>query len=104
MKKIGYFGVDSGQIIIGDPAYLTRWKDNEPFNAEEKAPYAYSYNGATSATCSKKQAGILGVVPEFGKDGLAVAVATGGDGVFPVYAEYEDGRITQIIIRFDEVN
>lgn len=103
MKKIGYFGVDSGQIIIGDPCYLTQWQDNTP-TTEDSKPYPYSYSGASSATCSKKQAGILGVVPEFGKDGLAVAVATGGDGIFPVYAEYEDGRITQILIRFDEVN
>lgn len=31
MKKeiIGYVGVDSGQVMIVDPCYLSRWKDNE---------------------------------------------------------------------------
>lgn len=29
MELIGYVGVDSGQVMIVDPCYLGRWKDNE---------------------------------------------------------------------------
>lgn len=28
-ELIGYVGVDSGQVMIVDPCYLSRWKDNE---------------------------------------------------------------------------
>lgn len=29
MELIGYVGVDSGQVMIVDPCYLSEWKDNE---------------------------------------------------------------------------
>ncbi len=29
-KLIGYFGVDSGQVMIGDPCYLHDFDRNEP--------------------------------------------------------------------------
>lgn len=99
MEKIGSFGVDSGQIIIGDPCYLDGWKNEQEeggeFSASLSAPYPYSYNGASSATCSKKMGGELG-------RGSAVAVTSGyGDGYYPVYVERDySGRIVKVIIDF----
>jgi len=28
-KLLGHFGVDSGQVMIGDPCYLSTWEDND---------------------------------------------------------------------------
>ena len=28
-KILGHIGVDSGQVMVGDPCYLSKWKDNE---------------------------------------------------------------------------
>jgi len=95
LEHIGNFGVDSGQAMVGDPCYLDQWKTNEgdEWNLEGKIGQ-YSYHGA-SATTIDNQAGELG-------GGLAVAFNTGyGDGVYPVYAKFdEDGRITKIVIDF----
>jgi hypothetical protein len=95
-ELIGYFGVDSGQIIIGDPCYLDQFITEELFSADLPQPYPYSYNGACSATCSKKGAGVLA-------NGNAIAVSTGyGDGSYPVYIERDhNGRIIEITISFD---
>ena len=100
MKKyIGSFGVDSGQVMIGDPCYLDNWdtsKDIE-FNTYPEHAGEYSYLGACQATLENKtQAGVLG-------GGLSVVAVTGyGDGVYPVYAEYNsDNRISKITIEFE---
>lgn len=102
MEKIGTFFVDSGQVIIGDPCYIAsmKWRDEqaegEKFSAELPAPYPYTYNGASSATCSKKGGGELG-------NGLAVALQSGyGDGRYNVYVERDgsEGRIAKVTIVF----
>lgn len=102
MEKIGTFCVDSGQAIIGDPCYIkslnwrTEMDEGEEFNADLPAPYPYTYNGASSATCSDKRGGELG-------NGLAVAVQTGhGDGRYPVYVKRRHGVIEEVIIKFVE--
>ena len=101
MELIGRFGVDSGQAIIGDPCYLRQWKDEMEdggeFDSQLVAPFPYTYNGASSATCSKSKGGTLG-------RGLAVAVETGyGDGEYPVYVKRDgSNRIVQVIIDFSD--
>ena len=99
MTLIGQFAVDSGQAMVGDPCYLDEWK---PWNSEEdnfedhvNKVGEYSYLGACNATLGKG----------FGQLGnQAVAFSTGyGDGLYPVYANInEDGRITKVVIIFDE--
>jgi hypothetical protein len=95
LELVGSFGVDSGQAMVGDPCYLDQWKTNqdEEWNLEGKVG-DYSYQGA-SATTIDDSAGTLG-------GGLAVVFNTGyGDGVYPVYAQFdEDGRIAKIVIDF----
>lgn len=95
LELVGSFGVDSGQAMVGDPCYLDQWKtnDGDEWNLEGKIG-EYSYHGA-SATSLDSQAGTLG-------GGLSVVFNTGyGDGVYPVYAKFdEEGRIAKIVIDF----
>ena len=98
MTLIGHFAVDSGQAMVGDPCYLDEW---EPWNDKadnfdkhvEKAG-EYGYLGACGVTLKEG----------YGELGMANAVVfnTGyGDGVYPVYAEFNDeGRISKIVIEF----
>ncbi len=93
--RIGYFAVDSGQAIVGDPCYLDTWDTNEKdnWNLDGKEGQ-YSYQGC-SATTLKNGYGELGTYK-------AVAFSTGyGDGVYPVYVELnEEGYVASIVINF----
>lgn len=97
MTYIGSFSVDSGQAMVGDPCYLDNWENwenNEPFDKHVEKAGQYGYLGACGTTL-KDGYGILGT-------GSAVVFTTGyGDGVYPVYAEFNDeGRIAKIVIDF----
>lgn len=81
---IGSIPVDSGQIILVDPCNVTddRYSLGEPTG------------GKYDETCRVTIAGEYGDT-SFG----AVAVATGGDGEFPVYAELDrHGKPVRLII------
>jgi hypothetical protein len=95
LEYVGSFGVDSGQVMVGDPCYLDEWKSNrnDEWNLEGKVGQ-YSYHGA-SATTIEANAGVLG-------DGRSVVFSSGyGDGVYPVYVQYnEDGRVAKVLIEF----
>lgn len=100
MKKlIGSVAVDSGQLMITDPCYLSRWKNNEVEDLEQKEiDNSYSYNGACHTTFKREdQGGEL-------EDGLAVAFSSGyGDGTYPVFAEYDhNNRIEKITIELGD--
>jgi hypothetical protein len=96
LKLAGYFTVDSGQAMVGDPVYLDEWDSNknDEWNLDGKEGQ-YSYHGATSITVTKS----------FGELGNAKAVvfSTGrGDGMYPVYVEHtEEGIISTLIIDFE---
>ena len=100
LTYIGSFSVDSGQAIVGDPCYLDTWENwnSEESNFEDHEIKAgqYGYLGACGVTL-KEGYGVLGM-------GSAVAFTTGyGDGVYPVFANInEDGRITKIVIDFED--
>ena len=86
---IGSISVDSGQMMLCDPCYLSSWINNDFDNTVHKGmqksgEFEFSYNGACAATLSEDQAGILG--------GLDAAVcSTGlGDGVYAVFIEVAD--------------
>jgi hypothetical protein len=124
-KKVGYCAVDSGQLIITDPAYLHDFKfdtdDPHIFDrlARQGKEFEYSYSGCMAATMSKKQAGQLvkrilsKKRPKTARKGKAlasgtfyhagVAVDTGmGDGCYPVYVEYENGMVKSVKVQFFE--
>lgn len=103
-ELIGWFSVDSGQIIIVDPCYLNDFKNNA--NEFEKlvkedgsGDKDFSYCGCCNATLSKQGGGQL----YNGVFNIAVAIETGyGDGVYPVYVKRdENGRIVRVLIKFD---
>ena len=97
MTYIGSFSVDSGQAMVGDPCYLDTWNTNrdDEWKIEGKEG-EYSYHGASATTISNNY-GELGI-------SSAVVFSTGyGDGLYPVYAKFNDeGRIVQIVIDFVE--
>jgi len=97
LEYVGSFAVDSGQAMVGDPCYLDKWENwdnNEPFDNHKEKAGQYGYLGACGVTL-QGGAGQLG-------NSSAVVFTTGyGDGLYPVYAEYnEDGRIAKIVIDF----
>jgi hypothetical protein len=102
-ELLGMFGVDSGQVMIGDPCYLSDWKDNEfktkvDIGHERLNIKNFSYDGACQMTLNKQMGGELK-----NKNGacLSVVSSTGfGDGVYPVYATKKDGRVKELTIKF----
>lgn len=91
-KIIGYCGVDSGQLLIIDPCYLSKWKDGE-FDMDNQDKQLNSYHNACVKTLSEEMAG------EVNEGG--VVTSTGyGDGEYPVVATYKEGRIQKIEIKF----
>ena len=91
--KRGKVGVDSGQIMVGDPCYI-----GADFAGEHDAKPAMNYAGACAASLSPKQCG------NFGGGSMAFCTSSGyGDGEYPVYVKYNsDGRVAAIMIRFCE--
>lgn len=107
-KLLGYAGVDSGQILIVDPCYLSEWKDGEfhPTDTDPKNIIANHYNTCCHTTMSKNQGGEILVS---GVGGFGVCCSSGsGDGSYPIYAEYTnigskskpDIRIKSLTIEF----
>ena len=94
-KLLGYFPVDSGQIMICDPCYI----DSEWEKKEAKEPFndygQFSYAGAVSTTLrplgiKDKNKGQL-----YFKNGVEAGVVSGnfgGDGCYPVYGIYGEGN------------
>jgi len=96
---VGFVGVDSGQLMLGDPCNLSTWGGNEYAN---NRPGEYSYAGACSTTMTWPYSGIIGTIRP--REGLAAVVPTGfGDGLYPVYIDQdpEDGRVWAVTVRFD---
>jgi len=98
VKRLGTFGVDTGQFMIVDPAYLDTWKDNE-FSPDDSVVGEFSYNGA----CCTSLTGGGSLVNKIGAR-LAVVGNTGdGDGEYAVDAHIDkEGRIRKIEVTFGE--
>ena len=94
-KMIGKCGVDSGQIMITDPCYVIDGEFTEKH-----------YQQVCEITLADGHAGSLPY--DLGHEGKAVVSSSGiGDGVYPVYATYEDvdgwgERIMKLEIDFSE--
>lgn len=72
-KLLGTFGVDTGQVLITDPCYLSKFKSDK--YKEGKKEQDYSYSGCCAATINS----IGGTV---GKNYDGVVSKTGvGDGI-----------------------
>ena len=86
-RKMGSVGVDTGQLIIGDPAYFVH-KDSGMSSVLKKAMRG---EGRDRGFNYKRT----------GKPGLGYMTSTGwGDGLYPIYATYRDGRVAKLEIDF----
>ena len=91
-EKVGYIGVDSGQVMLIDPCYIGKDFANE---YGDKA--GLNYSGACEASLSKTCCGNFG-----GRDMAFCTGTTHGDGVYPVYVKRNrNGRVTAMMIDFD---
>jgi hypothetical protein len=91
----GMIAIDSGQAMVGDPAYLDNWDDDKTkeWNIEGKVGQ-YSYQGASATTLANDYGQL--------ETATAVVFSTGlGDGLYPVYVHKdEEGTITKVVIDF----
>lgn len=107
-KLIGHIGVDSGQIMVGDPCYLKEWKDNDLAGSDwyerskkmtKDDKFDYSYEGASMASCCKDGAGVLGTYE------AAVSMRTKyGDGGYPVYLETDEDGGFRLVVEMGDVS
>lgn len=99
------YGVDFPRFDVVIPKYNKTMNEileaKEAVLIEEEIPteHPFSYNACCKKTLSGDQDGQLKF--DSGFSGVAVVSNTGyGDGLYPVYAQYEDGRVKKIIIEF----
>lgn len=85
--KIGEVAVDAGIVLVGDPCY--HWEEKD--NLKQQIGTSWDAFCAATEECQLYQS----------FDRLGVVVSTGGDGVFPVYAEIENGRVRSVTIQFE---
>ena len=97
-KILGYAAVDSGQLLIVDPCYLSAWKDGEAFPKRGDKDYGNHYAKACKITTEAKDQG--GELLVSGIAGNGVVFASGyGDGNYPITAEYDkNGKIESIVV------
>ena len=96
---LGRVWVDSGQLILTDPCYLSDWQGHD---YADDAPGEYSFAGACTTTLDGF-GGVLGgsVDDPLPTEGRAVAFPTGfGDGVYPVYGYVDADRVFGVFIDF----
>jgi hypothetical protein len=99
-KLIGYIGVDSGQVMIGDPGYLDEF-ESAGFNPDlEVCDTEFSYQSACEASFA--DGGVIGRFPHLGNAGRGVVSFTrDGDGIFPVYQMVNAaGEVTGLLVDF----
>lgn len=86
-KRIGYITVDSGLCWIGDPSYVLH-EEPDPAVGKTWLDFCEKVKNKAHKT--------------FG-NGLGVVTSTGfGDGIYPVEALIEDGRIMAVRVMFDD--
>jgi hypothetical protein len=95
--KIGECAVDSGQILLIDPCYLNEWKAGDfkgmPGEKGVSTEPENNYDETCRVTCGQDAGPVF--------KGLAVATESGyGDGSYPVYATFKNGRVQSVTIKF----
>lgn len=95
-KKIGYCGVDSGQIILVDPCYVmaNRGKDGQPVADKNQL----TYDAMIEKEGEQPQELVFSGI---GGNGVLVR-GFGGDGNYPVYARIDDDLVKEIKIVFNQ--
>jgi hypothetical protein len=87
-RFFGVVDVDSGTLIVGDPAYvLGRRADGKD---------GVDYERVIEVDLAKTPAVQLAGLP------VVLFADFGGDGTFPVFGEYEDGELMRVVVEFVE--
>jgi hypothetical protein len=91
-ETVGTVGVDTGRLLITDPAYLDLW-------GYVSEPGSYSDTGLSDGMTGRDSAALT--FPT-GGEGAGVAVSTGyGDGLYPVQvSRTTDGRVAAVRVVF----
>lgn len=103
MLLLGTISIDSGQVLIVDPAYLSEWMhgDFDLANAEEgdAVPFLNNYDEVCRVTYKKGYGQVL-------SNSAVASMTMWGDGVYNVYGDMDEntGRPKRIIIELDEDN
>ena len=95
---LGSIGVDSGQMMLCDPCYISSWGGDEfdPDRHElmqKNNEYEFSYAGACATTLKRTPDGYSqgGVLQNFIGANLAAVCSSGfGDGVYEVWITVSD--------------
>lgn len=82
-KTIGYVGVDSGTVMIGDPCYVVPDEDWSDFCSE------YDGKGGFDKRFAEMD------------DGYIAVTTAHGDGEYAVEARYDGPRIVELRIKFE---
>jgi len=95
-ELVGKISVDSGQVMLIDPCYIT-----PEFETESTDDPSLNYAGACNASLSTKRCGNFG--GNIHDDTVAFCAQTiHGDGVYPVYVKRDRiGRVTAMMIDFN---
>jgi hypothetical protein len=86
-RFLGIVEVDSGTLVIGDPAYLLARR-----SAGKRGVDYEEVLGVDTADFATR----LGDRP------VLLVSGFGGDGTFPVFGEFEEGELARVTIEFDE--
>jgi hypothetical protein len=81
-RLLGHVEVDSGTLLVGDPAYVLPRKDHG-------AGIGWDEVLAAQGSVVRLAQGTVVLLQEFG-----------GDGTFPVVGEYEDGELLRVVVEF----
>ena len=95
-KQIGEIGVDAGLCWIGDPCYILHANPKPKAIGKDWDAFCnILHEDDQYPTCKQ-------FTYDLGHAGLGVVVSTGyGDGVYPVYAEFnDDGRVAKVWVDF----
>lgn len=96
---VGHVPVDSGQVFIVDPCYVL--DGDVCFDEKDRVMSDNAYSRACAASMSDDQAGQFAT--SGGQFADAVCTSTGwGDGMYPVYVTYKDGRVASMTVEFME--
>ena len=93
-KQLGYISVDSGTVLVADPCYWLK-SDKEENLKENETRWGRFCEEIGSDTVHEFEhgSGFIG-------KGIMLG-GFGGDGVYPVFAEYDkNGRQTRLIVEF----
>lgn len=99
-KKIGYVIVDSGEIMIIDPCYIdSYWEKGRSL---DNTLAIGTYDDIAKTTLSPK--GYGQIINSEKIKGLGFVISNfGGDGKYPVYAEFgETEKVKKLTIDFEQ--